>query len=172
MEERVEMITPRGGGRAVAAAGLGVHPYDEPVITVTPVSLARGVARLGRLCEAEPLTLADLAERVGERLGVAPRVWGDARKTVARIAISNGSGSSLLGPALAEGADVMVTGEVRYHDALDAAASGLAIIEAGHDATEWPLVGVLADAVRHALGTDHVVQAEPRIGWWTVGRAE
>jgi len=47
---------------------------------------------------------------------------------------------------MAAGADALVCGEVRYHDALDAAESGLAIIEVGHDVSEWPLVEVLGRA--------------------------
>lgn len=151
------------------------HPCGEAPVSEaseSPVSISGEIARLGRLCETEPVSLAALAGRVGERLGVVPRVWGDPDRMVSKVAVSNGSGSSLLEAAMASGADAMVTGEVRYHGALDAAASGLAIIEAGHDATEWPLVSILADAVRRAMGEDRVVQAEPHTGWWTSGRAE
>ncbi|MHB1340300.1 MAG: Nif3-like dinuclear metal center hexameric protein [Coriobacteriia bacterium] len=171
-EERVEMIAPRGGGGAVAAAARAVHPYEEPVIVIAPVTLGRGAARLGRVCDASTMTLAALAAQVGERLGVQPRVWGDPGREVSRVAVANGSGSSLLGAALASGADVMVTGEVRYHGALDATASGLAIIEAGHDATEWPLVSVLADVVAQVMGDGPVVRAKADVGWWTAGKAE
>lgn len=171
-EERLEMIAPRGRGIAVAAAARAVHPYEEPVIVVAPVTLSRGVARLGRLCETSEMTLGSLAEQVAERLGVQPRVWGDAGRRVSRVAVSNGSGSSLLDAAVAAGADVMLTGEVRYHGALDAAASGLAIIEAGHDATEWPLVSLLADVVSKLMGDDAVVRAKADVGWWTAGRTE
>ena len=67
---------------------------------------------------------------------------------LARVATATGSAGSLVGDALATGAQALVAGEVRYHDALDAVESGLAIIELGHDVSEWPLVGLLADAVR------------------------
>ena len=85
-----------------------------------------------------------------------------------RIAVANGSAGSLIGDAL-RSADTLVAGEVRYHDALTASAKGLAIIEAGHDATEWPIVRVLADAVREvAAGVVPVTEETPACGWWTM----
>ena len=46
---------------------------------------------------------------------------------------------------------------------------GLAIIELGHDVSEWPLVSLLEDAVRSVPGLDpqtvHMLPAIP--GWWT-----
>jgi putative NIF3 family GTP cyclohydrolase 1 type 2 len=65
----------------------------------------------------------------------------------------------------------MIVGEVRYHDAMAAVSAGLALVEAGHDATEWPLVDVLANACRTVLGDAEVIQAAPSVGWWTVERA-
>ena len=54
--------------------------------------------------------------------------------------------------ALAAGASVLLTGELRYHDAVSALEAGLAVVEAGHDATEWPLVTVLAAAAARTPG--------------------
>jgi putative NIF3 family GTP cyclohydrolase 1 type 2 len=66
-------------------------------------------------------------------------------------------------------ADVLCAGEVRYHDALDAVARGLAIVEVGHDVSEWPLVSVLADAVKAAKGlAEEMVRVDrPAAAWWT-----
>jgi putative NIF3 family GTP cyclohydrolase 1 type 2 len=85
------------------------------------------------------------------------------------VATAPGSGRGLVADAIAAGADVMLTGELRYHDALDALASGLAVIECGHDATEWPYVPLLADLARGVQGIDpaRVFDEEPVIEWWT-----
>jgi len=171
LEDRIEMVVPAGGSAGVVAAARAAHPYEEPVILVTRAQLSRGVARLGRVCSLEATSLGEVAAMVGRRLGVQPRVWGDAERSVDRVAMANGSGGSLVGAAVASGAQAMITGEVRYHDAMAAVQAGLALVEAGHDATEWPLVGVLADACRSVLGGTAVVQAEPSVGWWTVERA-
>jgi putative NIF3 family GTP cyclohydrolase 1 type 2 len=45
------------------------------------------------------------------------------------------------------GADVLVTGDVKYHDAREAEALGLAVIDPGHFATERLMVPGLADRI-------------------------
>lgn len=170
-EDRVEVVVPAGGSAAVVAAARAAHPYEEPVIIVNRAQLSRGIARLGRVCSAGMTSVGALAANVGRRLGVQPRVWGDSATRVDRVAVANGSGGSLVGAAIAAGAQAMIVGEVRYHDATAAVGAGLALVEAGHDATEWPLTGVLAHACRAALGDAEVVQAAPSVGWWTVERA-
>jgi putative NIF3 family GTP cyclohydrolase 1 type 2 len=168
-EIRLEMLAPPSRADAVLGAARTAHPYEEPVIVAAPGKRARGVARLGRVCTwREGATLGELAAHVSAALGTSCRVWGDATRLVERIAVANGSAGSLIDDARRQ-ADTLVAGEVRYHDALAAAASGLAIIEAGHDATEWPLVRVLAEYVREAVGDAVAVTEEsPAVGWWTM----
>jgi dinuclear metal center YbgI/SA1388 family protein len=168
-ELRLEMVASPARASAVLDAARAAHPYEEPLILAIPGSRARGRARLGRIATwPDGATLKQLAEHVATTLGVSCRVWGEPEQCVKRIAVANGSASSLISDA-GRGADVLIAGEVRYHDALVAVAAGLAIIEAGHDATEWPIVGVLADAVRAASGDGvDVVEESSAQRWWTV----
>lgn len=169
-EVRVEVVAPRSRARGVVSAARAAHPYEEPLIVATEVEIARSVARMGTLCQpAQPLTLADLATIAAEAFEVTPRVWGDPTTPLTHIATATGSAGSLIGDVLASGAQALVAGEVRYHDALDALESGLSIIELGHDVSEWPLVSLLHRAVAGIEGIDpeslHVMESRP--GWWT-----
>jgi len=122
------------------------------------------------VCEAPAgMLLRDLAECCASAFSITPRVWGDRAATLARIVTATGSAGSLIPAALTAGADALVAGEVRYHDALDAAEAGLAIVEIGHDVSEWPLVSLLEDAVRgvEGLPASHVKVLPARPGWWT-----
>ncbi|MRS11456.1 MAG: Nif3-like dinuclear metal center hexameric protein [Actinobacteria bacterium] len=168
-ESRIEMVAPSACAEAVLDSARDAHPYEEPVIVAVPGVRPRGAARLGRICTwRESATVSELAAHVSDSLGVRCRVWGDGSKLAGRVAVANGSASSLIGDAVAK-ADTLVAGEVRYHDALAAAAAGLAVIEAGHDATEWPLVAVLSEAVRSSVREHVEVTVEsPKTGWWTV----
>ncbi len=168
-ELRVEMVCPEAFAAAVAEAAANAYPYEEPVILTSTGHMRRGAARMGRLCEIESVTLGALAGQVGEMLGCDPRVWGDPDGEIRRVAVATGSARTMVPYAVAASASVMVCGELRYHDALDAAASGVAVVEAGHDATEWPLVGPLAEAVRNTAGLDAnaVVEDSPNVRWWT-----
>ncbi|MHB1016831.1 MAG: Nif3-like dinuclear metal center hexameric protein [Coriobacteriia bacterium] len=167
-EVRIEMVAPRPAAARVLAAARDAHPYEEPVVLATDALRARGAARLGRICSYGGGDVSALAAHVGTRLGVRPRIWGDPAGPASRVAVAGGSASSLLGDARAA-VEVLVAGEVRYHDALDAVARGLAIIEVGHDASEWPLVRVLADEVRRYVGSDvPVIVESPRMAWQTL----
>lgn len=90
--------------------------------------------RVGSLPEA--LSLRDFGWLLGENLGGSPLVWGDPSKRVRTVAFTGGAADLDWKAALAAGADVFVTGEVRQHVALEASESGLAIAAAGHFATE------------------------------------
>jgi hypothetical protein len=168
-EIRLEMVCAPADVSAVVSAARSAHPYEEPLIVVADVAIGRGAARLGRLCALrEGSSLAGFAAHVAAGLSVKPRVWGDPDAPVTLVAVAPGSGKSLVGAAVAAGASVLLTGEVGYHVALDARAAGLAVIEAGHDATEWPLVEVLAEAVRsHPALEDRVIVDAPVMRWWT-----
>ncbi|HEY5517215.1 MAG TPA: Nif3-like dinuclear metal center hexameric protein [Coriobacteriia bacterium] len=142
--------SPEGGDALPTVLGLEIVGPLE--VAETPDD---GTPLAGRLCEpGEARTLGALATLVGARLGVGTRVWGEPSSTVTLVGLAPGSGRSLVDFALAAGADALVTGELRYHVAHDALQRGLCVIEAGHDATEWPLTGALARIVERAPGLD------------------
>lgn len=66
----------------------------------------------------------------------------DLSRIVRRVAVCGGAGAIFMHDAVAAGADVFVTSDIRHHEFLDAAAIGLSILDAGHGATERP--GMLA----------------------------
>lgn len=171
-ETRLEMVAPRSEAERVVEAARSAHPYEEPVVLALPGTLSRGVARMGRLCSwRDGATVGELAKHVSATLGSACRVWGDSSRPAGRIAIGNGSVGSLVPDAL-KVADTLIGGEVRYHDALASASSGCAVIEAGHDMTEWPMVQVLRDAVLEWDPGVRVVAESPVAGWWTTEAAD
>src|ERR671919_686077 len=86
-----------------------------------------------------------------------------------RVALCGGAGAFLIPDALAAEADVFVTGDVKHHQALDAAAAGLTVIDAGHHGTEWPFVGALARVLSNAIPGAEVsvsgTSTDPLTGW-------
>ena len=61
---------------------------------------------------------------------------GDPARLVRRVAIVCGAGGEMMTDALWAGAEVFLTGEMRFHDYLTAQAQGLALLLPGHYATE------------------------------------
>jgi dinuclear metal center YbgI/SA1388 family protein len=149
-EDRLEIIVPRERLKSAVEALVDAHPYEEPAYDVYPLTSpgGLGLGRIGHL--PDPLTAEDLARRCGERLGSSVRLAGDPRKQVRRLALCGGSGASLIPDALTAGVDAYVTGDLRHHQALDAASAGLVVIDAGHHGTEWPFVPALAARLAEA----------------------
>jgi len=151
-ELRLETVLPReAAGRAVERM-LKAHPYEEVAYDLVPLANRRGDVGLGRIGRlARPSTLGEFAAQVKVALGTADlRLVGDDDRKVAKVALCSGSGASLLADAVRQGADVLVTGDVKYHEARAAESQGVALIDAGHFATERIMVSGLAEALRRA----------------------
>lgn len=152
-ESRLEFLLLKERLPAAVAALKGAHPYEEPAYDVYPVlnrGEARGLGRIGALPEAT--TAGEFALVVRERLGAGGvRLVGEPGRRVKKVALCGGSGASLIHEAARKGADLLVTGDVKYHEAREAEAMGLAVLDAGHFATELPMVQGLAVTLRSAL---------------------
>lgn len=143
-EVRFETIVPESSEKKVVQALLKAHPYEEVAYDLYPMDLKGrtfGLGRVGKL--AEPVTLKELADLVKQAFDVPyARVVGDLDRQVRKVAVLGGSGAHYVRHALFAGADVLVTGDMDYHTAQDAAAAGLAIIDPGHNAEKIMKIGV------------------------------
>jgi dinuclear metal center YbgI/SA1388 family protein len=152
-EERLEVVLPRRlAGRAVAALR-AAHPYEEVAFDLYPLldapEDAKGLGRVGELPEPRPLR--EVARVLAQGLpSPLLRTAGDPRGLVRRVAVTGGAGDSLIGAALAAGADCYVTGDLRHHVALDALTMGLTLVDAGHYATEAAALPHLVQALGSA----------------------
>lgn len=79
------------------------------------------------------------------------RLFGSQDVMVERIAVSPGSGKSMIAPALGCGAQMLVTGDIGHHDGLDAAEQGMLIADAGHYGTEHLFIRQVAAYLREAF---------------------
>ncbi len=143
-ETRLEMLVSEENLSKVSAAVHDNHPYEEPVIDVYPVQnpARHGMGRTGRL--KEPLKLYDFALLAKKKLSAKDiRITGERDKIIHTLAICSGSGGSLLNKVLKSKVDAFLTGELSYHDFLLAKDSDLAVIVAGHWATEHGFVELM-----------------------------
>ena len=152
-EVRLETIVAKEHlGRSVARM-LKAHPYEEVAYDLLPLANSRndvGLGRIGRL--EEPESLGRYAQQVKELLAADHvRVVGDPEKQIAKVAVCGGSGASLVAAATRQGADLLLTGDVKYHDAQIAESLGLALIDAGHFATERIMIDGLATVLSSGL---------------------
>jgi len=121
----------------------------EPPTTVQGEPLF-GIGRVGELVKVR--SVAQLAAHIKERLGLPGlRVVGDANRPVQRAAICSGSGGGLMGAFLASGADVYISGDIKYHQARVVEDAGRAVIDVGHFASEHLITGPLAMHLEKAV---------------------
>lgn len=148
-EVKLEAIIRGDTLNVVVKAMLQVHPYEVPaydVYKLENLGISYGLGRVGVL--DKPIALAELAETVKTSLGIKTvRTVGELQHKVRKIAVCGGAGGDLIYNAVRK-ADVLVTGDIRYHEALTALEHGLCIIDAGHFETEKPGVIMLADYLR------------------------
>lgn len=76
------------------------------------------------------------------------RVTGRSDLKIHKAAVFSGSFDDDLEAVAASGADILVTGDLKYHTALDAREMGMCIIDAGHFNTEKVVLPVLAETLK------------------------
>ena len=126
-----------------------------------------GLGRLGVLPAAT--TLAAFAADVAAVLGLrALRFAGDPEREVRRVAVLPGSGAEAIARGVARVADVLVTGDVKYHEARAAQAQGLALVDAPHGLTEQAAVLRWARTLADTLGPGVQVETfkNPGVAVW------
>jgi dinuclear metal center YbgI/SA1388 family protein len=128
---------PEVGNSAQLAMRIGI---------VGPTETFAGVGVGGRL--AQPISVADLADRIHETVERKPLVFAGGSDLVQRVAVSTGGAGYELIRAAHEGYDCLVTGEPEEPSLHTARELGIHLIAAGHDATER--LGVQALATRIA----------------------
>jgi putative NIF3 family GTP cyclohydrolase 1 type 2 len=112
------------------------------------------------------MTLGDLARRCVSVFGKKPRVWGDMRAKIQTGACATGSAGDLVKRSIEAGIDVLICGEVRYHDALAGIESGCSIVELGHDLSELPLAALLAnDSKNVGLRKSQIILLDQSHNW-------
>jgi dinuclear metal center YbgI/SA1388 family protein len=163
-EVRVETIVPRSKVAAVRRSLLAAHPYEEPAWDLVPLTPTAELplGRVGLL--QSPLSFTEFVRLIDERLQTRSLAWGPADKRIQSVAVVGGSADGEWQNAAKEGADVLVTGEVKQHVAVEASEAGFAIMSSGHYATEQPGSAALAAALGNELPGVEFVVYEPEPG--------
>lgn len=81
------------------------------------------------------MSIDDFAQYVGSTLGTSGIRFTDTDKIIKRVAVGGGACAEFIDEAM-QNADCFVTGDLKYHDMLDASELGFACISAGHFETE------------------------------------
>ena len=143
------------GMAALSGSMIGLKQPEALEVTC---EAQEGIGRIGQLEKA--VSLSQCCEDVKRAFHLAAgRVFGNPDRTVERIAICPGSGKSVIGEALKKQADVLITGDIGHHEGIDAAAQGMAVIDAGHYGLEHIFVEDMKDYLGKKLEGVQIITA-------------
>jgi dinuclear metal center YbgI/SA1388 family protein len=154
-EDRVETVVSGRDLVCVISALRRAHPYEEPAIDVfeehLPGKSLSGFGHVGRLPH-----VMDPGEFVAFikaffAIPVLP-VVGSLPEAIDSVAFCSGSGSSLLSAAMKTGAQVLITGDVMYHEALEVSQGGGCLAIVDHYSSERFFAAAMDEALRRAAG--------------------
>ncbi|MEQ1932268.1 MAG: Nif3-like dinuclear metal center hexameric protein [Fimbriimonadaceae bacterium] len=163
-EVRLEMLLLAERRPQVERAIRQVHPYEELAIdflSLTP-KYEQPAGRIGLIDRTK---LSDFVAMINRQLETHCWTWGDSETVIETVAVVGGAADGEWKNAMKAGADVFVTGEVKQHVALEAAESGMAIVAAGHYATEHPGAAELRNRLAEAIPAVkwHLFTPEPGV---------
>lgn len=118
---------------------------DTEVLESHPKFSNIGIGRIGK-CKS-PCTVVELCERVKKILGTnfVKLTCANENTVVNTICVASGSCGDMIELAKSKGADVIITADVKYHQALSALELPIAVIDAGHYPTEFLVVDLLKE---------------------------
>ena len=129
------------------------HPYEEPAfdliqLAATPEGVGQG--RIGTL--AAPADRSAIIDHIKKELGLAQvMVAGPTAGAMTRAAACAGACGDLVNDALAQNAELYLTGELRHHDALRAAQRGMTVVCTLHSNSERAVLRRLKNRIGDQL---------------------
>lgn len=158
------------GVSAVMAEAFGVQ-NAKPLLATSDSSIGHG--RIGELSTS--IRLGDFARLIAKVLpstATGVRVAGHFDQMVQTIAVCGGAGDSFISAAVAAGADVYVTSDLRHHPVQDAREQSLlsggtpAIVDVAHWASEWLWLEVAAKQLSQLFPNVQFVVSQIRTDPW------
>lgn len=118
--------------------------------------LGNGTGRYGILYNS--MSLKELCALVKNKFNISSlKVTGNLNTKIERVAIVGGAGCDFIGDALASNCDVLITGDVKHHSALDGLNSGINIIDGSHFFTEVVALPYIASLLNTLTGIEALI---------------
>jgi dinuclear metal center YbgI/SA1388 family protein len=160
-EIKIEVIFPFFLENKILAAMYTAHPYEEVAYDVMSLSNSHpgiGAGIIGEIPEAMDETPFLTHLKSIFRLKNI-RHTKIRNKPIKKVALCGGAGSFLISNALNQGADVYITGDVKYHEFFDADGQVL-IADIGHYESEQFTIGLVHEILEQKFPTFAVLKTE------------
>lgn len=136
-EVRIEMIVPKNRLNRVVAELHSAHPYEEPAVDILPLENEYNQLGLGCVGELEePINEKDVMSYICRNLQIDfVRHTKLSDRMISKVALCGGSGAEFIPRAMAQGAEIYITADVKYHDFFNTE-NQIVIADIGHFESE------------------------------------
>ena len=135
----------KGGNSDAIAEMIGLSSVKNlkgDTVTASPAKMAEkaeeaDIGRLGKL--KTPVSCREILGLISDQMGISMRQLrfvGDVDREITVVGICAGAGADLMDMAAAAGCELFITGDVKHHEARNAQAHGICLVDAGHYGTE------------------------------------
>jgi dinuclear metal center YbgI/SA1388 family protein len=159
LEVKIEVIFPTHQQGAILTALKQAHPYEEVAFDVVALENAHPYIGSGMVGELPtPMPVEAFLREVKNKFGCGGiKYAGKTAGPIQRVAICGGAGFFLLPAAIAAGADVFLTGDVKYHEFFDAE-DKIVLADMGHFESEQFTIDLLVDELQKKFTTFAVLK--------------
>ncbi|MDP9173431.1 MAG: Nif3-like dinuclear metal center hexameric protein [Planctomycetota bacterium] len=157
-EVRLETVVPISKVSAVVYALRKSHPYEEPAFDLNVLAARPQATGMGRIGKLAAIARQDLLARIKRELQISHLlVAGPTGGNITRAAVCAGACGEFLDEAIAGGAQLYLTGEMRHHDAIKAARAGVTVVCTLHSNSERAVLKRVLTHLSEILGMPPVV---------------
>jgi dinuclear metal center YbgI/SA1388 family protein len=136
-EIRLETVVPISQVDAVIRALRDAHPYEEPAFDLNQLAATPEGLGQGRIGTMPPTSRAAVIDRIKSQLQLNHLlIAGPTDGTITRAAVCAGACGEFVTDAIAQKAELFLTGELRHHDAIEAARAGVTVVCTLHSNSE------------------------------------
>jgi dinuclear metal center YbgI/SA1388 family protein len=155
-EWKIEVVASENRWKSVVAALQNAHPYEEVSFDVIALLNAEDNQKYGpvRIGDVNSQSLDEFATGIQAALNPPNLRLVRAKNEVRKVVCCPGAGATYISAAASAGADVLVCGDIKHHDALQARALGISVIDVTHAATERATISLMASVLEEIEGLE------------------
>lgn len=108
---------------------------------------------MARFGYTDEITAYDFSKFIKDKLNCKGLIlYGDKDKKIEKVALCGGAGSDFINDAIQKGCDLIVTSDVKYHEAIDNCKK-INIVDPGHFASENHIIYMIKDLLEKNFAT-------------------
>ena len=151
-EVRLETVVPIARVANVIRALRESHSYEEPAFDLNQLAAPPEGLGIGRIGTLPATSRNKIFQQIKRGLGIHHLlISGPMTGQITRAAVCAGAGGDFLDDAIAQKAQLYLTGEIRHHDALKAARAGMTVVCTLHSNSERAILKRLAAELARRL---------------------